>query len=75
MKFNLNCTSNNASGLHFDFVVRKQIIYDMNACNKKKVGEKYILNFYSFISLDMMPVNNHSVKQVFSCVGLFSVYL
>lgn len=41
----------------------------------KKVGEKYILNFYSFISLDMMPVNNHSVKQVFSCVGLFSVYL
>lgn len=45
MKFNLNCTSNNASGLHFDFVVRKQIIYDMNACrwcNKKKVGEKYI---------------------------------
>lgn len=35
MKFNLNCTSNNASGLHFDFVVRKQIIYDMNACNKK----------------------------------------
>lgn len=41
MKFNLNCTSNNASGLDFDFVVRKQIhvIYDMNACrwcNKKK---------------------------------------
>lgn len=75
MKFNLNCTSNNASGVTFWFCSQKTNNLWHECVQYKKVGEKYILNFYSFISLDMMPVNNHSVKQVFSCVGLFSVYL